>query len=366
MDTTDPNIKFDNAGVCNHCKEYAEMARKELHSGEQGQMELNKLISVIKEKGKNKEYDCVIGLSGGVDSTFVAYKVKQLGLRPLAVHLDNGWDAELAVANVEQIVKKLEFDLHTYVIDWEEFRDIQVSFFKSSISNIEIPTDHAIWAIVVNTAAERGIKYFISGVNLATEGVLPRSWGYDPLDLKFIRAIHRKFGTVQMHSFPQLGFLPKFYYLYLQRLRVVPLLNYMAYDKDAAKRLLEKEIGWRDYGGKHYESVFTRFFQAYILPRKFGIDKRRAHLSSLVCSGQMERMEALEIIMHDPYPSDDMMREDKAYVIKKLGLNEVEFERIMAAPVKTFQDYPNDNALRKVLLTMYRSAVKLRDVFSGH
>lgn len=365
MDTTDPDIVFDNAGVCNHCKEYAERARRELHLGEYGQEELRKLISDIKEKGKNKEYDCVIGLSGGVDSTFVAYKVKQLGLRPMAVHLDNGWDEELAVANIEQIVKKLEFDLHTYVIDWEEFRDIQVSFFKSSTSNIEIPTDHAIWAIIVKTAAEKGIGYFISGINLATEGVLPRSWGYDSFDLRFIRAVQRKFGKVQMRSFPQLGFLSQLYYLGLNGLRVVPLLNYMDYDKDAAKRLLEKEIGWRDYGGKHYESIFTRFFQGYILPRKFGYDKRRAHLSSLISSGQMKRSEALEIIMHDPYPSDDMMREDKAYVIKKLGLNEVEFEQIMATPVKSYRDYPNDKALRQALLTMYRSAAKLRDVFSG-
>lgn len=366
MDTTDPNIKFDNAGVCNHCKQYAEMARKELHSDEQGQMELNKLISVIKEKGKNKEYDCVIGLSGGVDSTFVAYKVRQLGLRPLAVHLDNGWDAELAVANVEQIVKKLDFDLHTYVIDWEEFRDIQVSFFKSSISNIEIPTDHAIWAFIVKTATERGIKYFISGVNWATEGILPTGWEYDSFDLKFLRAIHRKFGTVQMRSFPQLGFLSQLYYLGLQRLRIVPLLNYMDYDKNAAKRLLEKEIGWRDYGGKHYESIFTRFFQGYVLPRKFGYDKRRAHLSSLICSGQMTRSEALEIITQNPYPSIEMMHEDKAYVIKKLGFSEAEFEQLMAAPVKSYREYPNDKVLRQTLYTMYRPAVKLSDIFSGN
>jgi len=366
MDTSDPDIVFDNTGVCNHCKEYANRARRELHLGEHGQKELNELISTIKKKGKNKEYDCVIGLSGGVDSTLVAYMVKQLGLRPLAVHLDNGWDSELSVANIEQIVKKLEFDLFTYVIDWEEFRDMQISFFKSSISNIEILTDHAIAAIIVRTATERGIKYFISGTNLATEAILPEGWEYDPFDLKLLRAIHRKFGRVPLSSFPQLGLLPRLYYIYMQGLRVVPLLNYMDYDRNAAKSLLEKEIGWRDYGGKHGESIFTRFFQGYITPRKFGYDKRRAHLSSMICSGQMTRSEALGIITHDPYPSSEMMHEDKEYVIKKLGLSEAEFEELMAAPVKSYREYPNDNTLRLTLRLVRSSLMKLRNIFPGN
>jgi len=334
--------------------------------GERGRSDLDKIVNAIKKAGKGREYDCIIGLSGGVDSTLVAYKVKQLGLRPLAVHLDNGWDSEMSVANVEQIVKKLEFDLYTCVIDWEEFRDLQVAFFRSSISNIEIPTDHAIWAMIVKAATDRGVKYFISGHNLATEGVLPRSWGYDAFDLKFIRAVHRKFGKVQMRSFPQLGMLPRLYYIYLQQLKSVRLLDYVDYNRSEAKRLLEKEIGWRDYGGKHYESIFTRFFQGYILPRKFGIDKRRAHLSALICSGQIERAQALEIITQDPYPSVEMMREDKEYVIKKLKLSDAEFEQIIAEPVKSYRDYPNDDALRQALLTIYRSAIKIRDIFFGN
>jgi N-acetyl sugar amidotransferase len=365
MDTSDQDIEFDHAGVCNHCKEYAERARRELHPGERGRDDLDKVVSAIKKAGKGKEYDCIIGLSGGVDSTLVAYQVKHLGLRPLAIHLDNGWDSEMSVANIEQIVKKLEIDLYTYVIDWEEFRDMQVAFFKSSISNIEIPTDHAIWALIVKAATERGIKYFISGHNLATEGVLPRSWGYDAFDLRFVLAIQRKFGTVKLRTFPRLGLMPRLYYIYLQNLRAVRLLDYVDYNRNEAKRLLEREIGWRDYGGKHYESVFTRFFQGYILPRKFGIDKRRAHLSALICSGQIQRSETLEIITHDPYPSVEMMREDREYVIKKLGLSEAEFEQIMAEPVKSYRDYPNDDELRQTLLAIYRLKVKISDMFSG-
>jgi len=359
MDTSDPDIEFDDHGVCNHCTNYDYVAATVVFRGDEGKLKLQKLTQCIKKEGLNKQYDCIIGLSGGVDSSLVAYYVKQLGLRPLAITLDNGWNSELAVANIEQIVKKLDFDLFTYVIDWEEFRDIQVSFFKSSISNIEIPTDHAIWALIVKSATKRGIKYFISGSNLATEGILPSSWGYDTLDLRFIRAIQHKFGTVKLRSFPQLGFFSKLYYIYLKRLRVIPLLNYMDYNREEGKRLLEREIGWRDYGGKHYESVFTRFFQGYILPRKFGIDKRRAHLSSMICSGQMKRSEALEIITHDPYPGVEMMREDREYVIKKLGLSEAEFEQMMAAPVKSYRDYPNDDALRRALVNVYRSATKV-------
>jgi len=240
---------------------------------------------------------------------------------------------------------------------------MQVAFFKSSVSNIEIPTDHAIWALIVKAATERGIRYFISGHNLATEGVLPRSWGYDAFDLKFIEAIQRKYGTVQMRTFPRLGFIPRLYYIYMQQMKSIRLLDYIDYNREEAKRLLEQEIGWRDYGGKHYESVFTRFFQGYILPRKFGIDKRRAHLSALICSGQMKRSEALEIIKCDPYPGVEMMREDREYVIKKLGLGDVEFEQIMAAPVKSYKDYPNNDALRQMLLAMYRFSVKISSVF---
>ncbi len=341
MDTTDPVIVFDNASVCNHCKEYAERARRELHLGEQGLKELSELISVIKKNGENKEYDCVIGLSGGVDSTLVAYMVKQAGLRPLAVHLDNGWDDELAVANIEKTVKKLDADLYTKVIDWDVFKDLHLAFLKASEPNSEIPTDHAIVATLFHTAAEKGIKYIIHGGNIVSEAIMPRSWGYDAQDFFYIKAIHKKFGNTSLISFPHLDLLHWIYFLFIRRIRYIPLLNYVPYVKKDAKVLLEKELGWEDYGSKHFESVYTRFFQGYILPKKFGFDKRRAHLSTLICSRQITRDEALKELEHNPYPTEKMMNDDKEYVLKKLGLSDEEFENIMAIPLKTYKDYPN-------------------------
>jgi len=366
MDTTDPDIKFNEDGVCNHCRNYDLRAAKDIFQGEEGKEKLLKLVQRIKKDGRGKQYDCVIGLSGGVDSSLVAYYVKQLGLRPLAITLDNGWNSETSESNIDNIVKKLGFDLYKYVIDWEEFRDLQVSFFKSGICNLEIPTDHAISAIMVNTATKKGIKYFITGYNLATEGILPDSWGYDSFDLKLIHAIHRKFGKVPLSSFPQLGLLPRLYYVYMQRLREVPLLDYVDYNRSEAELLLKKEIGWRDYGGKHGESIFTRFYQGFIATHKFGYDKRRAHLSSMICSGQMTRIEALEIVMKDPYPSSELLHEDKEYVIKKLGFSEEEFDQLMAAPVKTYREYPNDDALRQTLRMVRSLLLKMKGVFQGH
>lgn len=341
MDTSDPDITFDIVGVCNNCNEYDARARRELHLGAQGEMELGKLVSVIKKHGKNREYDCVIGLSGGVDSTFVAYKVKQLGLRPIAVHLDNGWDAELAVANIERTVKKLDISLLTYVIDWNVFRDLHLAFLKASEPNSEIPTDHAIVAILFRTAAEKGIKYLIHGGNIVSEAIMPSSWGYAAQDFLYIESIHKKYGTTSLKDFPHLNAFMWSYYLFIKRLRYVPLLNYMPYVKKDAKKILEKELGWQDYGPKHFESIYTRFFQGYILPRKFGFDKRRAHLSTLICSCQITREEALEEMRHDPYPDEKMMNEDKEYVIKKLGLSVGDFDNIMSARPKTYKDYPN-------------------------
>jgi len=345
MDTTDPEIVFDEKGVCNHCKRYEERAKKELHHDETGQQKLERLINEIKENGKNKEYDCIIGLSGGVDSTMVAYTVKKLGLRPLAIHLDNGWDSELAINNIKNTVGKLGITLKMVTCNWEEFKDLQLSFLRASISNAEIPTDHALVALLYHTAADKGIGYIISGGNIVTEAIMPESWGYDPKDLKFIKGIHKRFGKIKLKSFPQLTLFNWVDYTFVRRIKFIPILNYISYVKENAKKLIEKELGWKDYGLKHYESIYTRFFQGYILPKKFNVDKRRAHLSTLICSGQMSREEALKEMQHSPYPSEKMMEEDKEYVIKKLGLSREEFARIMSAPIKGFQDYPNNHSL---------------------
>jgi N-acetyl sugar amidotransferase len=345
MDTTVPDIRFDGAGVCQFCRQFEERMARELYADNEGQARLHAITQKIKRRGAGREYDCLIGVSGGVDSTYVAYLVKKKhGLRPLAVHLDNGWDTELAVANVEQVLKRLDIDLYTYVLDWEEFKDLQLSFLKSSISNAEIPTDHAIWALLIRTAAERNIPYIISGSNIATEALMPESWLYGSKDARLIKGIQRQFGHYRLKSFPQLSTFDFVYFLLVRGVKWIPILNYVPYVKQEAKRVLIDELGWRDYGGKHYESIFTRFFHAYYLPRKFGYDLRRSYLSALILSGQMTRDEALREIKSPPAPADQL-EEDREFVIKKLGLSPEEFEQIMTAPPKTFSDYPNGDAL---------------------
>lgn len=342
MDTSDPEIMFNENDVCNHCITYDERAQQELHYNEEGQHELNKLVDKIKRDGKGKQYDSVIGVSGGVDSTFLAYQVKKLGLRPLAIHLDNGWNSELAISNIENILKRLEIDLYTHVIDWEEFKDLQVSFLRSSVPNCEIPTDHAVVSLFFKVAAQKGIRYLIRGGNLVTEGILPASWGYDAKDLRHIKAIHKNFGSGKLRTLPRMGLLGWTYNTFIRGVKFIPLLNYIPYNKDEAKKIIMNELDWRDYGGKHYESIYTRFFQGYILPKKFGFDKRRAHLSTLICSGQTTREAALEEIKREPYPNEKMMVDDMEYVVKKLGITSSEFESIMKEPPKTYKDYPNN------------------------
>ena len=340
MDTTDPNIQFDENGVCNHCRGYDKKVKQRLFWGEAGQQKLNKLVNEIKAKGKNKKYDCIIGVSGGVDSTLVAYTVKKLGLRPLAVHVDNGWDSELAVSNIGKALEKLDIDLCTCVVDWEEFKDMQLSFLRASVPDAEIPTDHALIAILYQVAAKEGVQFYICGYNITTEGILPSAWSYGHRDWKYIKGVHKKFGKLKLRSFAHCSLFGFLYNIFAKRIKTIRILNYMTYNKKDATEIIKKDLGWESYGAKHHESIYTRFLQTYILPRKFNIDKRRAHLSTLICSGQITREKALKEIEHEPYPSEEMMKNDKKYVLEKLGLTEVEFEEIMSFPIKTFRDYP--------------------------
>jgi N-acetyl sugar amidotransferase len=345
MDTTATEITFDNKGVCNFCHQYDNVTTKDLYVDKGGEERLNNLIKKIKKGGKNRQYDVLIGISGGVDSSYVAYLVKKVyGLRALAVHLDNGWNSELAVANVEHVVRKLDMDLSTYVLDWKEFKDIQTSFLKASVSNIEIPTDHAIWALLIKTAAKHKISYIIAGNNVVTESIMPSSWLYGSKDFRFIKSIHKQFGKVKLNTYPSLTTFDYINYLLLKGIRWVPILNYINFVKNDAKQLLIDELEWRDYGGKHYESIFTRFFHSYYLPVKFGYDLRKSYLSALVCSGQMRRDEALDELKKPPLDKN-LLEQDKIYVLKKLGLTESEFEQILNNPNKKFSEYPNNDSL---------------------
>jgi N-acetyl sugar amidotransferase len=339
MDTSDPEIFFDDDGVCNHCYDYERLLEQRVMKGEAGLHHLEGLVEKIKYDGRNKPYDCVMGVSGGVDSTYVAYLAKRrFGLRPLAVHMDNGWDSELAVRNIEETLKRLGIDLYTEVLDWDEFKDLQIAFLKASTPDSEIPSDHAIWAVLGNMADKLKVKYILSGFNVRTETHLPRAWSQGHFDWKYIRSVNDQFGRGRLRSFPHIGFFT--YYRRLLTHRRVDVLNYIDYQKSEAMKVLEDQLGWRYYGGKHYESIYTRFYQGYILPEKFGYDKRRSHLSSLICSGEITREIALSE-MEKPTYSPSMQEEDREYVVKKLGLTDSGFEAILKAPKKTFWDYPS-------------------------
>lgn len=345
MDTSDPDISFNAQGVCSHCIGYDVNYRSTVESARtpEGQARLQKVVDRIKARGRGRDYDCVIGISGGVDSTYVAWMVSKLGLRPLAVHFDSGWNSELAVNNIENILKTLKIDLHTVVCDWEEMRDLQLAYFKASLANCDVPTDHAIYATIHHIAAKYGVKTIISGGNLATESILPRSWGHTFSDLTQIRAVQSRFGSRKLKNYPTFGFFQRyFWYRYVLGIELVRLLDYLPYSKRGAKKLIAEELGWRDYGGKHYESIFTRFFQSYYLPQKFGFDKRRAHLSSLIVSGEMSRADALAEIATPP-DSAERQREDKEFVAKKLGISNEEFNLILSLPTRTYSEYPSQD-----------------------
>jgi N-acetyl sugar amidotransferase len=362
MDTSDPNIVFDEKGVCNHCYEHNRLVRQKVLSGEAGSRYLQKLVEEIRQAGRGKPYDCVIGVSGGVDSTYVAYIVKKLGLRPLAVHMDNGWDSELAVKNIEEALKRLHIDLYTEVLNWEEFKDLQVAFLRASTPDSEIPSDHAIAAVLGNMADKLKVKYIISGANVRTETHLPAAWSQGHFDWKYIYSVHKQLGRRELKTFPHVGFFT--YYRRLLTQRRVDILDYIEYSKTEAMKVLQDELGWRYYGGKHYESIYTRFYQGYILPVKFGYDKRRSHLSSLICSGELTRDAALQELNKPTYPPS-LQEEDREYVVKKLGLTDEEFEAILVAPKKTIHDFPAyahvlESPLFKGAYTLARDAYRQR------
>lgn len=342
MDTSVPDIAFDGNGICNYCREFESKTKTLFLNPEVKKERLDGIIKKIKEEGINNDYDCIIGVSGGVDSTYVALLTKEYGLRPLAVHLDNGWDSELSVSNIEKALKKLEIDLYTYVIDWEEYKDLQLSFLRSSITNIEVPTDHAITAILYQKAVEENVKYIVMGTNMATEAINPSNWGEYNKDLRLIESIHKRFGKKRLDTFPKISLKKFAYYILIKGIKHISLLDYVKYDRNEAIKILNEKLGWIYYGGKHYESIFTRFFQGYILPKKYAVDKRLGHLSTLIMSEQMTREAALEEMKRPNYP-EELLEQDREYFLKKLDLTGGEFEEIMSLPVKNYKDYPSNN-----------------------
>jgi N-acetyl sugar amidotransferase len=345
MDTTDPEISFDEEGISNHWYEYRRACETQLLTPDRAERERTRIVTRMKEAGRGKAYDCVLGLSGGVDSSYLAHLAVEVGLRPLVVHFDNGWNSELAVRNIEMLVKGLNLDLHTFVMDWPEFRDLQRAYFKASVVDLEVPTDHMILGALYQIARQQRLKFILSGTNVVTEAILPRRWYYPKFDLANLCDIHKHYGTLPLRKLPALGFWQMTYYNQLRGIRSVALLDLVAYNKADAKTLLKEQYGWRDYGGKHYESVFTRFYQGYLLPHKFNIDKRKAHLSTLICSGQMTRPQALQELTQPTY-DPAMQTEDKRYVAKKLGFSDDEFEAILHLPNRRHEEFATDTRVR--------------------
>jgi len=338
MDTTDPDIEFDSNGISNHWRNYFSRLKDFHVDNNLRDARLNELVSSIKKRSNKKNYDCIIGVSGGVDSTYACYLAKKNNLNPLAIHFDNGWNSEIAVSNIENTLKELNIELYTYVVDWNEFKDLQLSFLMASTPDGEVPTDHGMIALLYKMAYKLKVKHILTGVNFKTESVLPLKWGYGYFDLKYIKGIQKKFGTYKLKSYPKLSLLKLLFYSKICGIRFIPFLDYFEYDKAEAMNIIINKLGWKDYGGKHYESVYTRFYQSYILPVKFNIDKRRAHLSNLICSGQLSREDALQQIKKEPYPKEKL-KNDKKFVLNKFEINETELNKIMRLELKTFMDY---------------------------
>jgi aminotransferase len=348
MDTTDPDITFDEHGRCSYCTGFDRDIRPYWKPTPEGRRELDRMLEHVKAAGRGRRYDCIIGLSGGVDSSYLAVKIVEWGLRPLVVHVDAGWNSELAVKNIEQIVTRLGLDMVTHVVDWEDMKELQLAFLRSNLANQDIPQDHAFFAALYSYAVKSNIQYVINGTNFATESILPKAWGYDAMDARHLTAIHRRFGTRPLRKFPIVSFFK--YYVYLpkiRRLRVVAPLDYISYNKQEAIDFLEKTFGWRYYGGKHYESRWTRFYQAHYLPRKFGYDKRKAHLSSLIVAGQMTRKVALQELERPLYTDNELV-EDMAFVAKKLGITVDELRDLIAQPPRYYNEFPTNGTQVKL------------------
>lgn len=363
-DTSIQDITFNAAGLCSYCQKYDKLAAKHINiPAAEKKRQLDLIVGKIKRLGRRKKYDCILGLSGGVDSSYMAWLAKNLGLRPLVVHFDNGWNSELAVKNIENIVNKLHYDLETYVFNWEEFKDLQRAYFLSGVVDIEVPTDYLIFAVLNKLAAKHGIKYILSGYNFATEYGMPKGWNIsNKFDDRNLRDIHKRFGKVRLKNFPTFGRYQIFYYEKILGIETVALLNYVSYIKKDVKEFIKKELAWQDYGGKHYESIFTRFYQGFVLPKKFGIDKRKAHWSALICSGQATKEEAIDDLSREPYPVNLQM-DDLKYVSKKLEFSPDEFDLILKSPPvpHEYYDMESENDWTwKVFQSIMSAPVKIR------
>jgi N-acetyl sugar amidotransferase len=343
MDTTDSAIFFDERGVCDHCNTFYSKVQPNWDTGEKGKAELERIVETIRKAGKDKDFDCIIGMSGGIDSSYLVYAAKELmGLRPLVFHVDAGWNSQIAVNNIEQLVDGLGLDLYTEVIDWEEMKDLQRAFFRSGVPHIDTPQDHAFFATMYKFAIQHGVRHILTGANLSTECIRnPIEWMYYQSDSQQIRDIHRRFGERPLKNFPLTSIVwHKVWLPYARGITVLRPLNHMRYIKAEARQLLMDRFGWQPYPQKHFESRFTRFYESYWLPERFGYDVRKVQFSSLIVTGQMSRENALSELAKPPYDAETIGREIE-FVANKLDMSLDELKACMLLPRKTYQDYNN-------------------------
>jgi N-acetyl sugar amidotransferase len=347
MDTTDPKIYFDEHGVCDHCHGFYRDTLPHWHPNIYGRVMLEKKVAEIKRVGKGKKYDCIMGMSGGLDSSYLLHLVvTKFNLRPLVFHVDGGWNTELAVSNIENLVKKLDLELFVEVINWKEMRDFQLALFKSGTPHLDLAQDHAFFATMYHFANKHGIKYILNGGNFSTECIRnPKDWLYYGTDMAFINDVRKKFGTIKMETYPWSGILyHKVYLRYIKGIEVIKPLNLLQYKKESAIRELSEMYDWQAYPQKHFESYFTRFYEGYWLPKRFNMDTRKVQYSSLIVTNQITRDQALELLEKPPYP-DSISNEDFTYVAKKLGITEDELTALFNLEKKSFKDYKNQEYL---------------------
>ena len=358
MDTTDINIVFDKDGVCDHCNDFYSNVKPNWHTDSKGKKELDKIISKIKLDGKGRDFDCIIGMSGGADSSYLLHKVVvDFGLRPLVFHVDGGWNSEIAVNNINAMIDKLGLDLYTEVINWEEMKDFQLSYFKAGVANIDVPQDHAFVATLYNFANKNKIKYIMNGGNISTECVRnPLEWLYYGTDMSQINDIRKKFGTIKLKTYPFSSvFRHKIYLKYIRQVNVIKPLDFMPYIKSEAMIFLEKEYGWQPYPQKHFESRFTKFYEGYWLTKKFGYDTRKVQYSSLILTEQLKRDDALEMLKKPAIPDEEAIH-DFEYIAKKMGISTDELQMYFDQENKTYRDYKNQ-------LSIFNAGAKILKMF---
>ena len=357
MDTTDPHITFDDRGWCDYCRNYNSQILPNWHPNGKGEAELMNIASKIKKEGEGKDFDCIIGMSGGLDSSYTTYIAKEkMGLRPLVFHVDAGWNSRQAVSNIEKLLDGLKLDLYTDVINWEEMKDLQVAFLKSQIPDQDMPQDIAFFSSLYKFAKKHRIKYVLTGGNFSTECCRePEEWGaYVGIDKILINDIHRKFGKRQLKTFPIVDiFSYKIYYKYVYGMNIIKPLNFVPFIKKDAENLLREKFGWEKFLHKHHESRFTRFYEDFWLPKKFGYEKRRAHFSSLILTKQMERQDALSRISK-PELDEQFLKQEFEYVANKLDLTVQELQLLFEGEKKTFHDYRNKRFLIGIGSTMMK------------